>query len=53
MGILISNLAKEKGIAKQRRPLDSAIFAELCLKSNFSHSPDLEQRTFFDLVALG
>ena len=52
-GILISNLVKEEYIVKQRCPLDSAIFAELRRKSNVSCSPDLEQSTLFDLVALG
>jgi len=53
VGILISNLVKEEDIAKQRCPLDSAIFAELRCKSNVSCSLDLEQSTLFNLVALG
>ena len=53
VGILISNLVKEEDISKQHCPLDSAIFAELCCKSNVSCLPDLEQSTLFDLVALG
>ena len=52
-GILINNLVKEEDIARQRSPLDSNIFAELLLKSNVSRLPDSEQRTLFDLVALG
>ena len=52
-GILISNLVKEEDIAKQRCPLDSAIFSELRRKSSVSCSMDLEQSTLFDLVALG
>jgi hypothetical protein len=52
-GILINNLVKEENIARQRSPLDSAIFAKLLLKSNVSRSLDSEQRTWFDLVVLG
>jgi hypothetical protein len=52
-GILINNLVKEEDIARQRSPLDSNIFAELLQKLNVSHLPDSEQRTLFDLVALG
>jgi hypothetical protein len=52
-GILINNLVKEEDIARQRSPLDSNIFANLLRKSNVSCSPDSEQRTLFDLVALG
>ncbi len=52
-GILINNLVKEEDIARQRSPLDSAIFAELLRKSNVSCSLDSEQRTLFDLIVLG
>jgi hypothetical protein len=52
-GILINNLVKEEDIARQRSPLDSAIFAELLRKLNVSCSLDSEQRTLFDLVILG
>ncbi len=52
-GILINNLVKEEDIARQRIPLDSAIFAELLCKSNVSCSLDSEQRTLFNLVVLG
>jgi hypothetical protein len=52
-GILINNLVKEEDIARQRSPLDSNIFAELLQKSNVSCLPDSEQRTLFNLVALG
>ena len=52
-GILISNLAKEEDITKQHSPLDSDNFAKLCQKLNVSCLPDLEQRTLFNLVALG
>jgi hypothetical protein len=52
-GILINNLVKEEDIARQRSPLDSAIFAELHHKSNVSRSQDSEQSTLFDLVVLG
>jgi hypothetical protein len=52
-GILINNLVKEEDIARQRSPLDSAIFAKLLRKSNVSCSLDSEQRTLFDLVILG
>ncbi len=52
-GILINNLIKEEDIARQRSPLDSNIFAKLLRKLNLSCSPDSEQRTLFDLVALG
>ncbi len=52
-GILINNLVKEEDIARQHSPLDSNIFAKLLQKLNVSCSPDLEQRTLFDLVALG
>ncbi len=44
-GILINNLVKEEDIARQRSPLDSAIFAKLLSKSNVSRSPDSEQPT--------
>jgi hypothetical protein len=53
VGILINNLVKEEDIARQHSPLDSNIFAELLQKSNVSCSPDLEQRTLFNLIALG
>jgi hypothetical protein len=53
LGILINNLVKEEDIARQRSPLDSAIFAELLRKLNVSHSLDSKQRTLFDLVVLG
>jgi hypothetical protein len=52
-GILINNLVKEEDIARQHSPLDSNIFAELLQKLNVSCSPDSEQHTLFDLVALG
>ncbi len=52
-GILINNLVKEEDIARQRSPLDSAIFAKLLRKSNVSCSLDSEQRTLFDLIVLG
>ena len=52
-GILINNLVKEGDIARQRSPLDSNIFAKLLQKLNLSCSPDSEQRTLFNLVALG
>jgi hypothetical protein len=52
-GILINNLVKEEDIARQRIPLDSAIFANLLCKSNVSCSLDSEQRTLFNLVVLG
>jgi hypothetical protein len=52
-GILINNLVKEEDIARQRSPLDSNIFAKLLRKSNVSRSPDSEQCTLSDLVALG
>ncbi len=52
-GILINNPVKEEDIARQHSPLDSNIFAKLLQKLNLSCSPDLEQRTLFDLVALG
>ena len=51
-GIIISNLVKKEDIAKQRCPLDSALFAELRRKSNVSRLPDLEQSTLFNLVVL-
>jgi hypothetical protein len=53
VGILINNLVKEEDIARQRSPLDSNIFTKLLQKLNVSCSPDLEQRTLFNLVALG
>jgi hypothetical protein len=53
VGILINNLIKEEDIARQRSRLDSNIFAELLQKLNVSCLPDSEQRTLFDLVALG
>jgi hypothetical protein len=53
VGILINNLIKEEDIARQRSPLDSNIFAKLLRKLNVSCLPDSEQRTLFDLVALG
>jgi hypothetical protein len=52
-GILINNLIKEEDIARQHSPLDSNIFAKLLQKLNVSCLPDSEQRTLFDLVALG
>ncbi len=52
-GILVNNLVKEEDIARQRSPLDSAIFAKLLCKSNVSCSLDSEHRTLFDLVVLG
>ena len=52
-GILLSNLVKEEDIAKQQSPLDSVIFAKLRRKLNVSRSLDSEQRTLFNLVALG
>jgi hypothetical protein len=52
-GILINNLVKEEDIARQCNPLGSNIFAELLRKSNISHLPDSEQRTLFNLIALG
>jgi hypothetical protein len=52
-GILINNLVKEEDIARQCSPLDSNIFAKLLQKLNVSCSPDSEQRTLFDLIALG
>ncbi len=53
VGILINNLVKEEDIARQHSPLDSNIFAKLLRKLNVSCLPDLEQRTLFNLVALG
>ena len=53
LGILINNLVKEEDIARQRIPLDSAIFAKLPRKLNVSCSLDSEQRTLFNLVILG
>jgi hypothetical protein len=53
VGILINNLDKEEDIARQRSPLDSNIFAKLLQKLNVSCLPDSEQRTLFNLVALG
>ena len=53
LGILINNLVKEEDIARQRSPLDSAIFAKLLRKSNVSCLPDSEQPTLFDLVVMG
>jgi hypothetical protein len=52
-GILINNLIKEDDIGRQRSPSDSNIFTKLLRKLNVSCSPDSEQRTLFDLVALG
>jgi hypothetical protein len=52
-GILINNLIKEEDIARQRSPLDNNIFAKLLRKLDVSCLPDSEQRTLFDLVALG
>jgi hypothetical protein len=52
-GILINNLIKEEDIARQRSPLDSKIYAELLQRSNVSRSPDLEQRTVFDVTTMG
>jgi hypothetical protein len=52
-GILINNLVKEEDIPRQRSPLDSNFFAELLRKLNVSCLPDSEQRTLFDLIALG
>jgi hypothetical protein len=52
-GILINNLVKEEDIARQRSSLDSNMFAKLLRKLNVSCLPDSEQRTFFNLVALG
>jgi hypothetical protein len=51
-GILIKKLVKEEDIARQHSP-DSNIFAQLLRKSNASRSPDSEQCTLFNLVALG
>jgi hypothetical protein len=53
VGILINNLVKKEDIARQRSPLDRNIFAKLLQKSNVSCSPDSEQCTLFDHVALG
>jgi hypothetical protein len=53
VGILINNLVREEDIARQHSPLDSNIFAKLLQKSNVSCLLDSEQRTLFDLVALG
>jgi hypothetical protein len=53
VGILINNLVKEEDIARQRSPLDSNIFAKLLRKSNVFCSPDSEQCTLFNLIALG
>jgi hypothetical protein len=52
-GILINNLVKEEDIARQRSPLDSNIFTKLLWKLIVSHLPDSEQRTLFNLIALG
>jgi hypothetical protein len=52
-GILINNLVKEEDVARQHSPLDSNIFTKLLQKLNVSRSPDSEQCTLFDLVALG
>ncbi len=52
-GILINNLVQEEDIARQRSPLNSAIFAKLLRKSNVSRSPDSEQPTLFNLVVMG
>jgi hypothetical protein len=52
-GILINNLFKEEDIVRQLSLLDSNIFTKLLRKSNVSCSPDLEQHTLFDRVALG
>ncbi len=52
LGIFINNLVKEEDIARQRSPLDSAIFAKLLRKLNVSCSLDSEQHTLFDLVIL-
>jgi hypothetical protein len=51
-GILINNLVKEEDIARQRSPLNSAIFAELLRKLNVSCSLDSEQCTLFNLIVL-
>jgi hypothetical protein len=51
-GIFINNLVKEEENARQRSPLDNAIFAELLRRLNVSCSPDLEQRTLFDITAI-
>jgi hypothetical protein len=53
VGILINNLVKEEDIARQHSPLDSNIFAALLRKLNISCLPDSEQRTLFNLFALG
>ncbi len=52
-GILINNLVKEEDIVRQHSLLDSNIFAKLLQKLNVSCSPDSEQCTLFNLVALG
>jgi hypothetical protein len=52
VGILINNLDKEEDIARQHSPFYSNIFTELLRKLNVSHSPDLEQCTLINLVAL-
>ena len=53
VGIIINNLIQEEDIARQRSPLDSKIYAELLQRSNKSRSPDLEQRTLFDVTTIG
>jgi hypothetical protein len=53
VGILINNLIKEEDIVRQRSLLDSNIFAKLLWKLNVSCLLDSEQRTLFNLVALG
>ncbi len=53
VNILVSNLKKEEDVAKQRNPLDNAIFAKLLEKATKAASKDSADIVLFNTVALG
>ena len=52
VGILINSLIKEEDTARQRRPLDSKMYAEMLRRSNASLSLDSEHHTLFDVTTM-
>ncbi len=52
-GVIVSNIIKEENNAKQRAPLDNAIFAEIEQSAQDSNNPDSDRSLLADIVALG
>jgi hypothetical protein len=51
-GIFINNLIKEETVARQHKPSDSTVFAELQRTASSSHSSDSDQNLLFDILTL-